>query len=140
VPDLVDEWYASVQESSFRHPRYAEVHAAVCAVGGLAGRVGSREWIDDVQRTCPDDTVRGLVTELAVEPLVTAGPVDARYATSIVARLLADEAGRQTADLKRELTRLDPVSQADRATALLADLVKLEAYRRELSLVGQDRS
>ena len=85
---------------------------------------------------CPDDDVRGLVRELAVEPLVTSGEPGVRYATSIVARLLSDEAGRRLDALKRELGQLDQIAQADRVTMIFADVMQLEAYRRELARVG----
>jgi DNA primase len=140
VPELVAEWWASVHDASYRHPRYREVWAATVAGGGLdggSGGVGGQGWIDAVLAGCPDDGVRGLVRELAVEPLVTQEP-SARYATSIVARLLSDEASRRLADLKRELGQLDQVGQAERATAVLADVMQLEAYRRELAAVGQE--
>ncbi len=137
VPDLVGDWFDSVQPGSFRHPRYAEVQQALAAAGGPRGRTGGQEWMDAVMTACPDDTVRDLVRELAVEPLVTSGEPTARYATSIVARLLSDEAGRRLADLKRELGQLDQIGQADQAAAVFADVMALEAYRRELGQVGQ---
>jgi DNA primase len=137
VPDLVGDWFDAVQPGSFRHPRYAEVQRALVAAGGPAGRTGGQEWMDAVMTGCPDDTVRDLVRELAVEPLVTSGDPTGRYATSIVARLLSDEAGRRLADLKRELGQLDQIGQADQAAAVFADVMALEAYRRELAQVGQ---
>ena len=137
VPDLVGDWFDSVQPGSFRHPRYAEVQRALVAAGGPGGRTGGQEWMDAVMTACPDDTVRDLVRELAVEPLVTSGEPTGRYATSIVARLLSDEAGRRMADLKRELGQLDQIGQADQAAAVFADVMALEAYRRELAQVGQ---
>ncbi len=137
VPDLVGDWFDSVQPGSFRHPRYAEVQQALVAAGGPGGRTGGQEWMDAVMTACPDDTVRDLVRELAVEPLVTSGEPTGRYATSIVARLLSDEAGRRMADLKRELGQLDQIGQADQAAAVFADVMALEAYRRELAQVGQ---
>jgi DNA primase len=136
VPELVADWYASVQPGTYRHPRYEEVRAAVAAAGGPAGRSGGQGWIDAVLAACRDDEVRGLVRELAVEPPVTAGEPDARYATSIVARLLSDEAGRRLDALKRELGQLDQMAQADRVAAVFADVMELEAYRRELARVG----
>jgi DNA primase len=137
VPDLVGDWFDSVQSDSFRHPRYAEVQQALAAAGGPVGRTGGQEWMDAVMLACPDDTVRDLVRELAVEPLVTSGEPTGRYATSIVARLLSDEAGRRMADLKRELGQLDQIGQAAQAAAVFADVMALEAYRRELAQVGQ---
>jgi DNA primase len=140
VPELVGDWFASAQAGSFRHPRYEEVRVTIVEAGGVAGRQGGQAWIEAVLAACPDDSVRGLVRELAVEPLITAGEPDARYATSIVARLLSDEAGRRLADLKRELGQLDQVGDAQRAAAVLADVMELEAYRRELARVGQEEA
>jgi DNA primase len=137
VPDLVGGWFDSVQPESFRHPRYAEVQQALVGAGGPTGRTGGQEWMDAVMTACADDTVRDLVRELAVEPLVTSGEPTGRYATSIVARLLSDEAGRRLADLKRELGQLDQMGQADQVTAVFADVMALEAYRRELAQVGR---
>ncbi len=138
VPQLVADWFASVHEGSFRHPRYAQVRTAIAGAGGPGEQTDSREWVEAVLAACPDDSVRAMVRELAVEPLVTSGEPSARYATSIVARLLSDEAGRRLVDLKRELGQLDQVAQADRVTALFADIMELEAYRRELSVVGRE--
>jgi DNA primase len=138
VPELVGEWWASVLPGSYRHPRYEQVRAAVAGADGPAEGVGGQAWVEAVLAACPDDGVRAMVRELAVEPLVTAGDPDARYVTSIVARLLSDEAGRRLADLKRELGQLDQVAEADRAAAVLGDVMELEAYRRELARVGQE--
>ena len=138
VPDLIGEWFDSVQPECFRHPRYAQVLTALTAAGGPGGRTGAHEWMDVVLAACPDDSVRDMVRELAVEPLITAGEPTERYATSIVARLLSDEAGRRLLDLKRELKQLDQLAQADQAAAVFADVMALESYRRELAQVGQD--
>ncbi len=138
VPDLVGQWYESVVPECYRHPRYAQVHEAVAGADGLEAHTGGPAWIEAVLAACADDTVRSMVRELAVEPLITSGEPTARYATSIVARLLFDEAGRRLGDLKRELGQLDQIAQADAAAAVFADVMALEAYRRELSLVGRD--
>ncbi len=138
APELLGQWYDSVTSACFQHPGYALVHEAVVAAGGPSDDVTGMAWIDEVLACCQDDSVRALVRELAVESLVTAGDVAARYVTSIVARLLADDAGRRLAELKRELGSLDAVSDADRATAILADLMELEGYRRQLARVGSE--
>jgi len=137
VPELVGGWFDAVQPGTFRHPWYAEVQQVLAVAGGPLGRTGGQEWIDAVIVGCPDDSIRDLVRELAVEPLVTSGDPTARYATSIVARLLSDEAGRRLADLKRELGQLDQIAQADQAAAVFGDVMALESYRRELAQVGQ---
>lgn len=138
APELLGPWYENVTAGCFQRPGYVLVHEAVVAAGGPSVEVTGMAWIDEVLACCPDDSVRALVRELAVESLVTAGDVAARYVTSIVARLLADDAGRRLAELKRELGGLDAVSDAERATAILADLMELEGYRRQLARVGSE--
>ncbi len=142
VPELVGDWFDSVGDESFRHPRYAQVAEAILAAGGPVGHSGAegrgQAWVVAVLAACPDDGVRDLTRELAVEPLITAGEPTTRYATSIVARLLSDEAGRRSADLKRTLGQLDQAAQSEQASAILTDLMALESYRRELARVGQE--
>ena len=137
-PELVGEWFDPVVEGCYLHPRYEEVRQAVAAAGGPQDHVGGQAWIDDVLAGCADDLVRALVRELAVEPLVVAGEPDARYATSILAKLLSDEAARRVADLRRKLGQLDPIAQADQVRATFADVLQLETYRRDLAGVGRD--
>lgn len=139
VPELLGDWYQSVGGECFRHPAYRAVHEAVTAATAAPGGrpAGGREWVAAVMDACPDDGVRSLVRELAVEPLVTTGEPSALYATSIVARLLADEAGRRLSAMTRQLGQLDQAEQADQANALLADVMELEAYRRQLQRVGR---
>lgn len=139
-PQLVGQWFDSVLAGCYRHPRYEEVRQAVAAAGGPTGSAGGQEWVDAVLAACADDLVRVLVRELAVEPLVVQGEPDARYVTSIVARLLSDEAARRVVQLRRELGQLDQVGQADQVSALLSDVLDLETYRRDLARVGQAES
>jgi DNA primase len=132
VPELVGEWFDAVHDGTYQHPHYEGVRRAVGAGGGLAARSEGSAWLSIVLGACRDDTERGLVRELAVEPLTTAGEPDQRYVTSIMARLVADEVGRRLAELKREMGQLDPTREASRSAELLTDLMKLEDYRRTL--------
>ncbi|MEK9665343.1 MAG: DNA primase, partial [Candidatus Nanopelagicales bacterium] len=79
---------------------------------------------------CRDDDVRSMVRGLAVEPLPVANQVDARYTTSVIARLLEMDAGRRISELRGRLQRLDE-GTPEQVTAF-ADLMALEAYRRDL--------
>ncbi|MEZ5115838.1 MAG: DNA primase [Candidatus Nanopelagicales bacterium] len=131
-PALVGEWFASVEPSAFTAVAYAQVHAAIAAAGGPAAALSGLEWVDAVLAACPDDAVRGLVRELAVEPVPSVDQADERYATSLMARLLELDAARRVTDVKARLQRVDPQAQPQDYERLFADLLALEAYRRSL--------
>lgn len=138
VPELTGDWLASIGPECYSHPSYAAVLAAITAAGGPTPGLAGGRWADAVLAACADDSERALVRELAVEPPITTGEPSARYVTSILARLLSDEAGRRLAELKRTLGQLDPVRQAEQVSAVFADLMDLENYRRELARAGQE--
>jgi len=131
-PQAVADWYASVEEPAFTHPRAIAVHAAIVAAGGLRSGQGADsglQWIDAVLAACPDDDVRSLVRELAVEPLPAMDGHDTRYATGVIARLLELDAGRRIDDLMGRLQRTDDPTEQQR---LGQDLQALQQYRRSL--------
>ena len=128
-PGAVAEWYASVEEPAFTHPRAIAVHAAVVAAGGPRSGNEGLEWIDAVLEACPDDDVRSLVRELAVEPLPAMDGQDSRYATGMIARLLEVDAGRRMEDLMGRLQRTEDAAEQQR---LGQDLQALQQYRRSL--------
>ncbi len=129
-PSLVSAWYAAVEPLAYSDEALRSVHEAIAAAGGpQPGRIGLA-WIDAVLEQCRDDGVRTLVRGLAVEPLPVANQVDARYTTSVIARLLEMDAGRRISELRGRLQRLDE-GTPEQVTAF-ADLMALEAYRRDL--------
>ena len=128
-PGAVAEWYASVEEPAFTHPRAVAVHTAIVAAGGPQSDKDGLAWIDAVLATCPDDDVRSLVRELAVEPLPAMDGQDSRYATGMIARLLEVDAGRRMEDLMGRLQRTEDAAEQQR---LGQDLQALQQYRRSL--------
>ncbi|MGV1006147.1 MAG: DNA primase [Candidatus Nanopelagicales bacterium] len=131
APELVANWYATVEPASYRHPGYAAVHRAVAAADPATAAAGVN-WVDAVLAACPNDNVRKLVTELSVEPVVSDGPATAHYATSIVGHLLEDDTTRRLAELTRQVGLLDPVTQTEEVSAMLAEIMEFEHYRREV--------
>jgi DNA primase len=128
-PGVVAEWYASVETPAYSHPRAIRVHEAITAAGGpQVGRDGL-EWIDAVLEECPDDEVRSMVRELAVEPLPAKDGEGSRYATGVIARLLEIDAGRRMKDLMGRLQRSEDPEEQQR---LGHELQALQQYRRSL--------
>jgi DNA primase len=57
---------------------------------------------------------------------------DARYVSSLIARLLEGVVAGQIAELKSKLQRLNPIDEADDYRALFGELVALEQERKNL--------
>jgi DNA primase len=131
VPQLGGSWVDALETDAFRSPAYAAVHTAIAAAGGAASGLVDRAWLDAVLAACPDDAVRSVVHELAVDPMPI-GEVDQRYAHSVIARLLEIDASRRITDVKARLQRVEPSSDPDAYQALFADVLALESYRRGL--------
>jgi len=131
VPQVAGSWVDALETEAFRSPAYAEVHRAIVAAGGAAAGLSDRAWLDAVLAACPDDAVRAVVHELAVDPLPT-DEADQRYAQSVTARLLEIDANRRIADLKARLQRVEPANDPDAYQSLFADVLALESYRRGL--------
>lgn len=129
-PGLVSAWYASVEPEAYPDPTLRAVHESIAAAGGPRPELVGLPWVDAVLAACPDDDVRGRVRGLAVEPLPVSQEADARYATSVIARLLEMDAARRIGELRGRLQRLD--EGAPEQAAAFADLMALESYRRDL--------
>lgn len=135
-PQVVSEWYASVESPAFTHPSAVRVHEAIMAAGGPQQGRDGMAWMDAVLDACPDDDVRSLVRELAVEPLPAMDGHDSRYAVGVIARLLEIDAGRRVEDLMGRLQRAEDPEEQGR---LGQELQALQQYRRSLlkEAVGQ---
>jgi len=131
APQVAGSWVDALEADAFRSPAYLAVHQAIVDAGGAASGLIDRAWLDAVLAACPDDGVRSVVHELAVDPL-PADEVDERYARSVIARLLEVDAARRIADVKARLQRVEPTSDPDAYQALFADVLALESYRRGL--------
>ena len=123
--DLGDECFTSVA--------YREVKAAIAKAGGT-GPVGNRAvagWIAEVSEAASTDSVRELVTELAVEPLMVPDDADdARYCRSLIVRIQEMALTRQIVEVKSKLQRLDPIEHAKDYNRMFGELIALEQHRR----------
>ena len=87
VPAIAGPGYDELPEQAFTHPAYVQVHRAIQVAGGVCGGREGPAWLDAVVAECAPE-VRGLVSELAVEPLeLPQKNIDeVRYVASIVVR------------------------------------------------------
>ena len=137
-PQLAAEQFDALDPSVFTAAPYAAVHAAVIAAGGTSAVAKGEAvsgpgpaWVSAV-RAAAEQGLRGLVAELAVEPVRADGPPDERYANSLMARLDELAVTRRIVEVKSRLQRLNPVEQAEDYNRLFGRLVGLEQQRRSL--------
>jgi DNA primase len=83
-------------------------------------------------RAAAEQGLRGLVAELAVEPVRADGPPDQRYAHSLMARLDELAVTRRIVEVKSRLQRLNPVEHVEDYNRLFGRLVGLEQRRHTL--------
>jgi DNA primase len=131
-PALLGPEFDALDAVVFTSPAYAAVRTAVAKAGGVATAVGGPDWVAKLQEVAETDSVRDLVTELAVEALQIKDESDPRYATSLVARLEEMALTRQIQELKSRLQRVNPVEAATEYNRLFGELIVLEQRKKGL--------
>ena len=109
VPGAAGGWLGSLEASAFDVPAYRSAYEVLLAVGPPDDESDAR-WIERVLAEAPE-SLRMLLRALAVEPLpVITGPASddegaARYAISLMARLLDRDAARRLDGLSAQLSQ-----------------------------------
>ena len=128
-PTRLNASFDSLPPELFGHPAYV----AVCRTIGEAGGVASANdrWLQRLSSAAPDDSVRSIVNELAVDPIqVEEGALD-RYAREQLGRAREKVLTRQIEELRSRMQRLeseDPAAQAE----VFSQVVTLESERRRI--------
>jgi DNA primase len=125
-PVLAGPVFDGLEKECFTAPAYVAVRAAITAAGGTTGAVAGATWVERVQAGAETDSVRDLVTELAVEPMQTNDEDDPRYAGSLLARLQEMALTRRISDLKSRVQRVNPVESPEEYNRLFGELIVLE--------------
>jgi DNA primase len=131
-PALAGPVFDGLGEECFTSPTYAAVRSAVAKAGGAARAPGGRDWVTAVQEAAETDSVRELVTELAVEPMQSLDEEDTRYAQALLVRLEEMALTRRIEELKSKVQRLNPVDQAEEYNRRFGELIALEGQRKGL--------
>ncbi len=130
-PGLVGPLFDAVEPGAFTVAAYDAVRTLIIDVGG-ATSAATETWAATLRDKAPDDALRNLVTELAVEPLRITTDDDRRYAEAVLARLQELHATRRIAELKAKLQRLNPVEETEDYNRMFGELVAFEQHRRGL--------
>jgi DNA primase len=125
-PALAGPIFDGLESDCFASPAYAAVRAAVSTAGGTALATAGAVWVEKLKAAAETDSVRDLVTELAVEPMQTADEDDPRYAGSLLARLQEMALTRRITDLKSRVQRVNPVESPEEYNRLFGELIVLE--------------
>ncbi|CRK55577.1 DNA primase [Alloactinosynnema sp. L-07] len=133
-PALAGPMYDSLPLEVFTHPAYEAVHRAVIDAGGTASGLAGAELLDSVAKNCSTQTLKTLVSELAVEPMPLPNKNSAaeRYSSAILAALQRELVAKQIAEIKSRLQRVSPVDNPEEARALWGDLVAMEEWYKAL--------
>jgi DNA primase len=136
-PALVAPLLDAFGSEEFPTPPYAAVREAIASGGGVtAGAEAADIWVDVLREVAPDDAVRGLITELAVEPVRTRRAPDALYAGEFLVRLRLQAVARRVAACRVQLQRLGPNAPAEQTEAVQRELWGLQQYEGELRSRG----
>ncbi|HVS69436.1 MAG TPA: DNA primase [Mycobacteriales bacterium] len=131
-PALAGPLYDGLGVECFKSPAYAAIQAAVAKAGGAARSGGGPEWVSKLSDAAETDSVRDLVTELAVEPLQTSDEADPRYAEALLVRVEEMALTRRIVELKSRLQQLNPVENAEQYNRMFGELIELERGKKGL--------
>ena len=131
-PMAIGRTTADIGPNDFTHPTYRAVWELVAAAGGPAAGSADTGWATNLRASATDPTVSSAVSELGVEPLLTAKEPDGGYVGLHVFRLLELTALRRINEVKSRLQRTNPVEQPTEYNKMFGELAALEQHRRTL--------
>ncbi|MFJ2444112.1 MULTISPECIES: DNA primase [unclassified Streptomyces] len=137
-PELVSPAFDAYGEDEFTAPPYAAVRRAVEEAGGAeSGLQSAPEYLARVREAAPNDAVRAMVTELAVE-VFRGKSIDEIYAGQQLVQVRLRAVDRRIQDITGTLTRLGTQSDPDHYAAVQKDLWILQQYGQALRNSGAD--
>ncbi len=134
-PQLVSPAFDAYGEDEFTGPPYAAVRRAIAEAGGVERADG--DFLLRVREAAADDTVRTMITELAVEPVMHKLPEI--YAGEVLVRVRLFAVDRRVAQVHAAQARLaaqGAPSDAPEVAAVRDELWALQQYGRRLRDLG----
>ncbi|GGY84455.1 DNA primase [Streptomyces nitrosporeus] len=131
-PALVSPAFDAYGEDEFTAPPYAAVRRCIAEAGGAEqGLADAREYLAAVLDAAPDDTVRSLVTELAVE-VFHGKSIDEAYAGDHLVKVRLRAVDRRIGDVQSSLARLGSNVAPDHLAAAQNEVWVLQQYAQSL--------
>ncbi|MFF3497959.1 DNA primase [Streptomyces sp. NPDC003247] len=135
-PELVSPAFDAYGVDEFTAAPYAAVRQAILDAGGAEyGVADGQEYLVRVRDTAPDDTVRAMVTELAVEPIMRRA-VDDVYAGTVLVQVRRRAVERRVRDVQSQLARLAAGGDPAHLAAVQNELWVLQQYDQALRAHG----
>ncbi|MEV7091140.1 DNA primase [Streptomyces sp. NPDC093085] len=137
-PELVSPAFDAYGEDEFTAAPYAAVRRAVEDAGGAeSGLQSAPEYLARVREAAPDDVVRAMVTELAVE-VFRGKTIDEVYAGQQLVQVRLRAVDRRIQDVTGTLTRLGSQGDPVRYETVQQELWVLQQYGQALRARGAD--
>ncbi len=137
-PELVSPAFDAYGVDEFTAPPYAAVRQAIAEAGGAEyGVPDPQEYLVRVREAAPDDTVRAMVTELAVEPILRR-TVEETYAGTVLVQIRRRAVERRIRDIQSQMTRLSTAGDPARLAAVQNELWVLQQYDQALRERGAE--
>ncbi|MET8399426.1 DNA primase [Streptomyces sp900116325] len=137
-PALVSPAFDAYGVDEFTAPPYAAVRQCIAEAGGAErGLADTREYLVGVLDAAPDDTVRKLVTELAVE-VFHGKSIDEAYAGEHLVKVRLRAVDRRINDVQGSLSRLGSNVAPDHLAAAQNEVWVLQQYAQSLRNNGAD--
>ncbi|MFD3438058.1 DNA primase [Streptomyces sp. NPDC058685] len=137
-PGLVSPAFDAYGVDEFTAPPYAAVRQTIAEAGGAEqGTQDSSGYLARVRDAASNDTVRALVTELAVEA-VHSKIVDETYAGVQLVSVRLRAVDRRISEVQGTLARLGQHADPEQHTAVANELWVLQQYARSLRNRGAD--
>ncbi|MFJ2701652.1 DNA primase [Streptomyces sp. NPDC087428] len=137
-PALVSPAFDAYGTDEFTAPPYAAVRECIAEVGGAElGVAETREYLVQVLDATPNETVRKLVTELAVE-VFRGKSIDEAYAGEQLVQVRLRAVDRRINDVQGSLARLGSNVAPDHLAAAQNEVWVLQQYAQSLRGNGAD--
>ncbi|WP_406014995.1 DNA primase [Streptomyces sp. NBC_00984] len=137
-PALVSPAFDAYGMDEFTAPPYAAVRQCIAEAGGAElGVPETREYLVQVLDAAPNDTVRNLVTELAVE-VFHGKTIDETYAGMQLVQVRLRAVDRRIDDVQGSLARLGSNVAPDHLAAAQNEVWVLQQYAQSLRNSGAD--
>ncbi|MFF4396688.1 DNA primase [Streptomyces sp. NPDC001480] len=135
-PELVSPAFDAYGIDEFTAPPYAAVRQAIMDAGGAEyGTRDPQEYLVRVREAAPDDAVRAMVTELAVEAIMRR-TVDEPYAGEQLVWVRRRAVDRRIQDVQSALARLGTGGDPAHLAAVQNELWVLQQYGQTLREQG----
>ncbi|WP_030210918.1 DNA primase [Streptomyces bikiniensis] len=132
-PELVSPFFDAYGVDEFTAPPYAAVRQCIHDAGGADG--APADYIDAVLAAAPNDTVRTLVRELAVERILAAKGADEVYASVQLVEVRRRAVDRRIDQLNAALKRLSHTNP-EQVGAAQQEVFVLQQYKVALQAHG----